>query len=282
MRETKPILLAKIEQSSVARPIIQKAVDSLAESIGNVGLIQPITVRKVPRFFNGAQVAGYQIVAGHHRAAACKQLGWEDIQAFVLPDGTSVLSAELIEIDENLCRAELSAAQRGAAIKRRKEIWEALNPEGVSAQVGSKPGGRPKEFASETESVTGESKTAINRHVARAEALGDDLAEVVGTSLDKGVELDALKDMEPEARHELIERAKAGEKVTARAANDDTDRLRKLVVQAINEVAKLANYGSPAQVSGIAFTIPMSKEADEFLNVLSIAARLYVQGQKAA
>ena len=32
-------------------------------------------------------------------------------------------------------------------------------------------------------------KQAINRHVARADALGDDLERVVGTSLDKGVVL---------------------------------------------------------------------------------------------
>ena len=31
-------------------------------------------------------------------------------------------------------------------------------------------------------------KQAINQHLARAEALGDDLPRVTGTSLDKGVE----------------------------------------------------------------------------------------------
>lgn len=35
-------------------------------------------------------------------------------------------------------------------------------------------------------------KQAINQHVARADALGDDLGRVAGTSLDKGVELDAM------------------------------------------------------------------------------------------
>lgn len=40
--------------------------------------------------------------------------------------------------------------------------------------------------------MSGESKRDVNRHLARAEALGDDLPRVTGTSLDKGVELDAL------------------------------------------------------------------------------------------
>lgn len=53
-------------------------------------------------------------------------------------------------------------------------------------------GARPQrvEFANDTAKVTGESKRDVNRHLARAEALGDDLPRVTGTSLDKGVELD--------------------------------------------------------------------------------------------
>lgn len=88
--------------------------------------------------------------------------------------------------------------RRAKAAKRRKEIWEALHPVEIRvAQVApveigyGKPPQRPTEFASETAAVTGESKSQINRHLARAEALGDDLDKVTGTSLDKGVELDA-------------------------------------------------------------------------------------------
>lgn len=44
-------------------------------------------------------------------------------------------------------------------------------------------GGRPVEFASDTAKATGEAKSSINRHLARADALGDDLQAVVGTSL---------------------------------------------------------------------------------------------------
>lgn len=81
-----------------------------------------------------------------------------------------------------------------------------------------KPPQQAKSFAAETAAVTGESKSQVNRHVARAEALGDDLDRLAGTSLDKGVELDALKAMPEPERKALIERAVAGEIVTARAA----------------------------------------------------------------
>ena len=130
----------------------------------------------------------------------------------------SVVSHDRIEV------LKLTAAQRSKAVKRRKEIWEALHPvmkiavaQAAPPQIQS-PMARPQEkaFAAETAAVTGESKSQINRHIARAEALGDDLDKVAGTSLDKGVELDALKAMPPEVRAPLIERAQAGEKVSAR------------------------------------------------------------------
>ena len=65
----------------------------------------------------------------------------------------------------------------------------------VPPQVFEHGGARPqtKSFAAETAAVTGESKRSINQHLSCADALGDDLDRVVGTSLDKGVELAGLR-----------------------------------------------------------------------------------------
>ena len=88
------------------------------------------------------------------------------------------------------------------AIKRRRQIWEALHPDepgGTSGSTRSEGGqfaagndGGGKGFAASTATASGLTKKSINQHLARADALGDDLARVTGTSLDKGVELDAL------------------------------------------------------------------------------------------
>ena len=53
-------------------------------------------------------------------------------------------------------------------------------PPQFAGQLG---GARPqtKSFASETASLAGESKSQVNRHVARADALGADLERVVET-----------------------------------------------------------------------------------------------------
>jgi ParB family chromosome partitioning protein len=77
-------------------------------------------------------------------------------------------------------------------------------------------------FASETSKATGRDRRTIERAAARGAALGDDLVDIAGTSLDKGVELDALAKTPEDERKALIERAKAGEKVSARAARRRT------------------------------------------------------------
>ncbi len=89
-------------------------------------------------------------------------------------------------------RSELStfrapSVQRAYAIKRRKEIWEARNPEQVEkvfppVDVAKHGRAQEKGFAADTAAVTGQTKQSINQHVSRAEALGDDLPEVTGTS----------------------------------------------------------------------------------------------------
>jgi hypothetical protein len=197
-----------------ARPVAGAAVDILAHSMAQIGLLQPVIVVKA-RVNRGAMTDGYRIVAGGHRLAAARTLGWETIPAFVLDSDTGNLEAELIEIDENLCRAELTPAQRAAAIARRKQIWEALHPE--SGRNPPTLGGRGNvSFAADTAAASGESKRRINEHLSRAVALGADLQAVAGTSLDKGVELDALKAIPAPERKELISRARAGEKVSAR------------------------------------------------------------------
>lgn len=220
------VSLKNLRASDQPRPLVTEDVDKLAKSIKEVGLIQPITVRRAV-VMNGVAEQGYQIVAGHHRVAACRTLAWNAIDA-ILIESEEFLQAELIEIDENLCRSELTAAQRAKSIKRRKEIWEAMHPQGGKT-VSTLGGEQQIGFAADTAEVAGMTKQAINQHVARAEALGDDLDKVAGTSLDKGVELDALKAMPPEERAPLIERAQAGEKVSAR---DETKKAKAPVLSA--------------------------------------------------
>lgn len=224
MMEITRIALSHVQRQSSSRDINTSAVSGIAASMKEIGQLTPIFVKRANVPIKGVMEPGYLLIAGNHRVEAARQLGWTDIDARVVA-GES-LEAELIEIDENLCRAELTASQRAQAIKRRKQIWEALHPEEIqvgkvcppeSATGYKQPPPQEKGFAASTAAVSGESKRAINQHLARADALGDDLERITGTSLDKGVEMDALKAMPEPERKELIDRAAAGEKVSARA-----------------------------------------------------------------
>ena len=77
------------------------------------------------------------------------------------------LRAELMEIDENLARADLSPAQEAAHIARRKQIWEEMNSGGTicstrSEKLSSLGPQHKKQFASEVANVTGASKSGVN------------------------------------------------------------------------------------------------------------------------
>jgi ParB-like chromosome segregation protein Spo0J len=223
-----------------------ETVNTLAASMRASGLINPVIVKRATVYDGAVMVQGYKVVAGNHRVAAARALEWAEIDAFVV-DGDGGLEAELIEIDENLCRADLTAAQRASAIKRRKEVWAALHPE-LSAESADKRGpGRPVSFAKDTMDKTGESDRRTREHLARAEALGDDLEAVVGTSLDKGVELDALKDMDADKRRELIERARAGEAVSARER--DPQQAARLVSIVVGDFSRMLGKVTPDEVA---------------------------------
>lgn len=261
MREVKSISLRRVDLSG-SRPTVPETVNAMAKSLSDVGLINPITVVAAKVYDNSIFVDGFRVVAGNHRVAAARALGWQEIDAFVIADDDR-LENELREIDENLCRAELTPAQRAYAIKRRKEIWEARSPNSgkTFSTIEPRTPGRPKEFAADTAAVTGQTKQSINQHVSRAEALGDDLLEVTGTSLDKGVELDALKAMPEPERKELIQKAKAGEKVTARKQQEAPLRASEAVSMVIRQ---MDIFLMVLATSGISVDQLADRFADEF------------------
>lgn len=238
--------LSLCESHVAARAIDAATVEKLAESIRETGhLINPITVRRSQARRGRGLTDVFEVLAGMHRVKACRRLGWATIPAFVRD--VDDLHAELILIDENLRRNDLSPAARSRNVARRKAIYEELHPEtkhgatgrgrpknrvAESATLSGDDGGRePAErFTESTADATGQSERTVQQDARRGEALGDALlAKVEGTSLDKGEELDALAKLSPEKREALIDRAAAGEKVSAKVAakqerRDDRER----------------------------------------------------------
>lgn len=218
------------------RDVNQAKVAELAKSISDIGLIHPPAVRLMNVTIDGEEWDNTPVlISGRHRLLALQSLGEVSVECDVYD--VDDLQAELMEIDENLARADLTPAQQASHIARRKKIWEERRKRetgGISPSL-PKEGRGNTQFASELASVIpckGNEQTAkreINRKIRRAETLGSDIDRIVGTSLDRGVEMDALIKMPEPERRELIDRASAGEKVTAKpvAADKALDTMRE-------------------------------------------------------
>ena len=106
-------------------------VTGLADSINQIGLVNPITVEKTIISQIGDQRDGYILVAGRHRLEAVKSLGHETIGAVVVE--LEDLRRDLVEIDENLIRLDIPVIDQADRMKRRQEIYQAL---GLNSEHG--------------------------------------------------------------------------------------------------------------------------------------------------
>lgn len=151
------------------RALSSDAVQRLAGSMRDIGLKQPISVRVVDEMeLHGEMTSGVPVlVAGAHRLAAAKSLGWSHIDCIEVEDDP--VQAELWEIAENLHRCDLTKEQRDEHIRRYAELLERMR-DGVSQQNASKLSsrgrvneGRPKGVAREVAEQTGLSVDTVRR-----------------------------------------------------------------------------------------------------------------------
>lgn len=213
--------IAEIEVPSRLRAVDTSRVKALAESIAAIGLQQPITLWAVPD-------GPFQLVAGAHRLEACRSLGWEEIDA-VFTDADEI-DRQIWEIDENLMRSELTPTQQAEHLAKRKELWEARNN---GTNCPETPG-RPQGFAGATSDATGTDKRVVNRAVARAEKVPEDIRnEIRGTDLDKGVVLDDLARTEPSQQRAKLAEWQSGRKSKIDA--DVKDRAARAAAETIAE-----------------------------------------------
>jgi len=205
---TIPIGRVQVDAASRRRRLDQGKVSELADSIQQLGLLNPITI-----------LPGGRLVAGYHRYEACKLLGWRDIPVNTVE--LSGLDAELAEIDENLVRNDLSELEHGQHLQRRKEIYEALHPE---AKVG---GDRKSDeakskrndfvlipsFSEDTAAKTGRSARSIQQGVQIATKITPEVQEKIRDHdlADSKTELLKLSRLEPTAQAAVAERITAGQ-----------------------------------------------------------------------
>lgn len=91
------------------------SLDELAASIREHGLLQPVVVRRAGDRF--------ELIAGHRRLAAMRELGWQTAPAIVR--SADVDQAYILTLVENLQRADLRPTEEAAALETlvRERGW---------------------------------------------------------------------------------------------------------------------------------------------------------------
>lgn len=203
-------------------------VTELAESIKEIGLLNPITVTK-----------DYTLIAGHHRLKAFEALGIDLIPIRIVD--CTALQAELAEIDENLIRNNGTELEQCMSLARRKEIYLELHPETKhGAQGGGNKGNGTKvktendtmSFSDDTSKKTGKSKRTTERKVSIGEKLGGMQDAIKAAGID-----DSQKDLTDLAKLKSPDQIKA---VLAIVANDSVSV--KLAIRQLSLSNKKAAY----------------------------------------
>lgn len=96
----------------------QQELASLAESISQVGLLQPITVREIMSSDDGYQ---YEIIAGERRFRAFQLLEKTHIDAII--GYTSDADSAILALAENMQRQDLSDYEIGKALKQIEQLF---------------------------------------------------------------------------------------------------------------------------------------------------------------
>lgn len=106
----------------------QEALEELAESIRQIGIIQPITLREM-------EDGTYQIIAGERRWRASQMAGLKEVPAYIrTADDEKMMQMALVE---NIQREDLNAIEIALAYQNLIEQYN-LTQDALSEKVGKK------------------------------------------------------------------------------------------------------------------------------------------------
>ena len=121
-----PVSKIKANPNQPRREFAAEALNELAESIRQIGIIQPITLRKMD---DGT----YQIIAGERRWRASQMAGLSSIPAYIrTADDENMMQMALVE---NIQREDLNAIEIALAYQNLIEQYD-LTQEKLSEKVG--------------------------------------------------------------------------------------------------------------------------------------------------
>lgn len=209
-----PLAIDDIEIAGGRRTINAKTVKRLAESIDQIGLRHPVTVRR--------KGDNYILVAGAHRIEAFKKLGREHIPAIICSFTNA--DARLWEIAENLHRADLTKLERDENVAEWVKLTE--EKQHSADKMSDKSRGGQEGGAAAASRELGMSERDVQRAV-KVDALSDeakDAAREHGLDDNRSALLEAAKEPTPEAQVAKVIQFK-DRAVSVKTWRDDFDRL---------------------------------------------------------
>lgn len=107
-----PVSACSAPEAPLRHAMERGSLEELARSIQQVGLIQPLVVKKIAQ--------GYEVTAGHRRLLACRMAGVPTVSVIVREDDGEIEAAVMLA--ENLQRADLSPVEEARAMKAMREV----------------------------------------------------------------------------------------------------------------------------------------------------------------
>ncbi len=217
------------------------------------GQISPIEVREAD------EKGRYRLIAGEHRVAAARVLGWKTIAASIVRCTND--EARMREIDENLVRRDLTILDRATFVAYRDTLWKQMHPESVRGRAGAAArwhASAVSAYASKPAKSLGVSEREVRYWLAIARgtvSLSGPLRERVAASdlANNRGELLALAALADDARREaVVELILSGAKDAPRRVADAVAFLDEVPAEHVTKaqadydafVARWAKYGA--------------------------------------
>lgn len=246
----------KLRDLKATNPYLRMGTDvtDLENSIRTVGLIAPLVISE-----------DNVILAGARRFQAMLNLGFTESPVIV--KALSELEKELISIDENLVRKDLSKIEIEGHLRRAKEIYQALNPiEASNVEV-------------KTEETDDELETSkVETEVLPAEKFLEMVAEKTGLSkkqIHEAINRDEKAD-------DIVKNARQNGELSLSQTNEiiklKKDEQKKAIAHIkslpVREIKKFVKEAKTTGVEKAIQNIPHNPHAREFNEIESLLKRL--------
>lgn len=232
----------------------QVALQELADSIKEHGILEPIIVKKA--------IKGYDLVAGERRTKAARLAGLERIPAIVKDFSDEAMME--IALLENIQREDLSAIEEAQAIKN---IMDKLN---MTQDMVAKRFGKSRSYVTNLLGLLNLPKNVQDDVVNGSISMSHARVLSKFEDMDKVQEMANVIKTNKMSVHELEELSQAGDiekKNKVRRVNVETSSRHKIYEATLREV-----IGAKVTISNGKITIPFVTDADldRILEILNI------------